>query len=84
MYTVSTMPDKQDKVNIDVMTNNGKYHYKSLQYPYNPLFKFDVDDMMLWLYDSLPSLKTRKDIKLCLDFPDGESYELIPTNKIEN
>ena len=75
---------QKDSVNIDVMTNNGNRHYKSLQYPYNPLFKFDIDNMMLWLYDSLPSLKTRKDIKLYLDFPSGEQYELIPLNSETN
>ena len=36
---------QKDSVNIDVMTNNGNRHYKSLQYSYNPLFKFDIDNI---------------------------------------
>ena len=63
-------------VDIDIMTDNGNHFYKSVQYNYSSLFKFDLKSMMSWLYDSLPSLKTKKDVKLYLDFPTGEKYEL--------
>lgn len=73
-----------DVLNIDVMTGNGKYFYKSLKYNYNSLFKFDLESMMSWLYESLPSLKTRKDIKLYLEFPTGEKHELYITDLKKN
>ena len=73
-----------DILNIDVMTNNGKYFYKSLKYNYNSLFKFDLESMMSWLYESLPSLKTRDDVKLHLDFPNGEKYEVYISDLKKN
>ena len=65
-----------DTVYIDVMTDRGNHFYKSLQYSYSPLFKFDLKGMLSWLYDSLPSLKTKDDVKLHLKFSSGEDYEL--------
>ena len=71
-------------VYIDVMTNKGKRFYKSLQYSYSPLFRFNLKCMISWLYDSLPSLKTKDDVKLHLKFPDGENYELDLYKKLNN
>lgn len=43
----------------------GKF-YKTLRYRYNPLFKFDYDEMYDWVTRQLPSIKSRNDVQLVL------------------
>ena len=49
---------------IDVMKDGGGRFYKTLRYPYNPLFKVDLVQMTAWVNEQLPSIRNRKDIKI--------------------
>lgn len=51
---------------IDVMKDGGGRFYKTLHYPYNPLFKVNLVQMTAWVFEQLPSIRNRKDIKLIL------------------
>ena len=44
----------------------GGRFYKTLHYPYNPLFKVNLVQMTAWVFEQLPSIRNRKDIKLIL------------------
>lgn len=55
---------------IDVMKDGGGRFYKTLHYPYNPLFKVNLVQMTAWVAEQLPSIRNRKDIKLIL-YQDG-------------
>lgn len=55
------------KIKIDVMLNGGGKFYKTLLYQYNPLFKFDFEEMYKWVFEQLPSLKQRKNVELVLE-----------------
>lgn len=52
------------KLKIDVMIMGGARFYKTLVYQYNPLFKIDPVQVVEWVYDKLPSLERREDVKL--------------------
>lgn len=54
------------QIKIDVMVNGGGKFYKTLRYRYNPLFKFDYDEMYDWVTRQLPSIKSRNDVQLVL------------------
>lgn len=49
---------------IDVMKDGGGRFYKTLHYPFNPLFKVDPVQVVVWVAEQLPSIRNRKDIKL--------------------
>lgn len=49
---------------IDVMKDGGGRFYKTLHYPFNPLFKIDPVQVVAWVAEQLPSIRNRKDIKL--------------------
>lgn len=44
----------------------GGRFYKTLRYPHNPLFKVNLVQMTAWVFEQLPSIRNRKDIKLIL------------------
>lgn len=46
------------------MIMGGARFYKTLVYQYNPLFKIDPVQVVEWVYDKLPSLERREDVKL--------------------
>lgn len=71
---------KKHTANIDVMVNGGRTHYRSLRYPYCPLFRVTPDDLLAWLIDKLPSLKWRKDAVVFVNFQDGGEYEIRINN----
>ena len=49
---------------IDVMKDGGGRFYKTLHYPFNPLFKIDPVQVVAWVAEQLPSIRGKKDIKL--------------------
>ena len=51
-------------IKIDVMLQNGKKFYRTLKYQYNPLFHVNLETVIDWVYDKLPSLESRNDRKL--------------------
>ena len=55
-----------ETLKIDVMKDGGGRFYKTLHYPYNPLFKVNLVQMTAWVFEQLPSIRNRKDIKLIL------------------
>ena len=55
-----------ETLKIDVMKDGGGRFYKTLRYPYNPLFKIDPVQVVAWVAEQLPSIRNRKDIKLIL------------------
>jgi len=55
-----------ETLKIDVMKDGGGRFYKTLHYPYNPLFKIDPVQVVAWVAEQLPSIRNRKDIKLIL------------------
>lgn len=57
---------KAKKLKIDVMTMGGGRFYKTLIYTYNPLLKIKLDEVFRFVFDRLPSLKNRTDVKLVL------------------
>ncbi len=60
---------RMKKLSIDVMTMGGAKFYRSLQYPFNPLFRLDMKQVNSWIMDRLPLLKYEKNIVLFVDFP---------------
>ena len=46
------------------MKDGGGRFYKTLHYPFNPLFKIDPVQVVAWVAEQLPSIRGRKDIKL--------------------
>jgi len=56
-----------DKLNIDVMTMGGAKFYCSMEYPYNPLFKVELEDILRYVYEKRPLLKYEKDVKIFID-----------------
>lgn len=48
------------------MLQNGKKFYRTLKYQYNPLFHINLDAVIDWVYEKLPSLEKREDVKLIL------------------
>lgn len=61
---------------IDVMVNNGHTFYKTLHYPYCPLFKLSIEEIWQWITDKLPSLLTRNDAKCYVKIQDGMELEI--------
>lgn len=55
-----------ETLKIDVMKDGGGRFYKTLRYPHNPLFKVNLVQMTAWVFEQLPSIRNRKDIKLIL------------------
>ena len=53
-----------ETIKIDVMLQNGKKFYITLKYQYNPLFHINLDAVIDWVYEKLPSLEKREDVKL--------------------
>ena len=51
---------------IDVMKDGGGRFYKTLRYPFNPLFKIDSVQVVAWVAEQLPSTRGRKDIKIII------------------
>jgi len=46
------------------MLQNGKKFYRTLKYQYNPLFHVNLETVIDWVYDKLPSLESRNDVQL--------------------
>ena len=44
----------------------GGRFYKTLHYPFNPLFKIDPVQVVAWVAEQLPSTRGRKDIKIII------------------
>jgi hypothetical protein len=65
-------------LSIDVMTMGGTKFYRSLQYPFNPLFQFDMKQVKSWIMDRLPLLKYEKNIVLFVDFPPELAWKEEP------
>ncbi|MBO6282808.1 MAG: hypothetical protein J6M63_02635 [Pseudobutyrivibrio sp.] len=55
------------KLSIDVMLRGGAKFYCTLKYEYNPLFKIDLEDVIRFVFERLPSLKDRDDVQLVID-----------------
>ena len=55
------------KLSIDVMLMGGAKFYCTLKYEYNPLFKIDLEDVIRFVFERLPSLKDRDDVQLVID-----------------
>ncbi len=51
---------RTNKVSLDIMLNNGTKYYTTLKYEYCPLFKFDLEAVMKYVLDKLPSLKDKE------------------------
>lgn len=54
-------------LHIDVMVQGGKKFYCTIPYPYNPIFKFDFEDLAKFVYEKRPTLKYRNDVVLVCD-----------------
>lgn len=57
------------KLSIDIMTMGGAKFYRSLQYSFNPMFLFDIQEVYAWIMERCPLLKYEKKIVLFIDFP---------------
>lgn len=55
------------KLSIDVMLRGGAKFYCTLRYEYNPLFKLNLEDVLNFVFEKLPSLKNRDDVHLVID-----------------
>lgn len=55
------------KLSIDVMLRGGAKFYCTLKYEYNPLFKINLEDVIRFVFERLPSLKDRDDVQLVID-----------------
>ncbi len=74
---------RSEKIQIDVMVNNGRTFYKHLDYEYCPLFKFEPTSVLRWLTEKLPSLSWRTDAMVFLKFPSGREYTCqLNSNKV--
>ncbi len=49
------------------MLRGGAKFYCTLKYEYNPLFKIDLEDIIRFVFERLPSLKDRDDVQLVID-----------------
>lgn len=54
------------KLNIDIMVQRGRKFYATMTYEYNPLFKFDFEDVAVTAFKKYPTLKYRKDVELVI------------------
>ena len=54
------------KLNIDIMVQRGRKFYATMTYEYNPLFKFDFEDVAVTAFKKYPTLKYRKDVEFVI------------------
>ncbi len=52
---------------IDVMANNGRTFYHTIEYPHCELYRIDVEDVIKYVIQKLPTVKYRKDVILVMD-----------------
>lgn len=66
-----------DKLNIDVMTMGGAKFYCSMEYPYNPMYKVELEDILRYVYEKRPLLKYEKDVKIFVDKAENKVQKVI-------
>lgn len=50
-----------------MLRGGGAKFYCTLKYEYNPLFKIDLEDVIRFVFERLPSPKDRDDVQLVID-----------------
>ena len=55
------------KIKVDVMKDGGDTFVNTINYEYNPLFKFDPKDLEAFVLKKLPTIKYMKDVVLVIN-----------------
>ncbi len=65
-----------------MMTNNGRTFYHTVDYPHCELYKIDLEDVIKYVMEKLPTMKYRKDVVLIME-NDNDNPIILKQKKME-